>query len=34
MEQLLKEVLSLAEGNAAWLDNAAQHFEHFAVSHV
>ena len=31
MEQLLKEVLSLTEGNATWLDNAAQHFERFAA---
>jgi hypothetical protein len=31
MNELLKEVLSLAESNATWLDNAAQHFEQFAA---
>jgi hypothetical protein len=31
MQQLLKEVLSLAEGNVTWLDHAALHFEHFAA---
>jgi hypothetical protein len=31
MEPTLKEILSLAESNAKWLDDAAHHFEHFAV---
>jgi|HubBroStandDraft_6_1064221.scaffolds.fasta_scaffold1449560_1 hypothetical protein len=31
MNELVNEVLSLAEGNARWLDAAAQHFEHFAT---
>jgi len=31
MPQPLKEVLSLAESNARWLDDAAQHFEQFAT---
>jgi hypothetical protein len=31
MQQPLKEVLSLAESNARWLDDAAQHFEQFAA---
>ncbi len=31
MQQLLREVLSLAEGNATWLDHAALRFEHFAA---
>lgn len=31
MQQPLKEVLSLAESNATWLDDAAQHFEQFAA---
>jgi hypothetical protein len=31
MQQLLKEVLSLAESNATWLEDAAQHFEKFAA---
>jgi len=31
VQQPLKEVLSLAESNATWLDDAAQHFEQFAA---
>jgi hypothetical protein len=31
MQPLLKEVLSLAESNARWLEEAAQHFERVAV---
>jgi len=31
MNELVNEVLSLAEGNAKWLDAAARHFEHFAT---
>jgi hypothetical protein len=31
MQQPLNEVLSLAESNATWLDDAAQHFEQFAA---
>jgi hypothetical protein len=31
MQPLLKEVLSLAESNATWLEDAAQHFEQFAA---
>ena len=30
MQQPLKDILSLAESNARWLDDAAQHFEQFA----
>jgi hypothetical protein len=31
MEDLLKEVLTFAEGTARWLDEAAQHFENLAA---
>ena len=31
MQQPLKEVLSLAESSAEWLDDAARHFEKFAA---
>jgi hypothetical protein len=31
MQQPLKEILSLAESNATWLEDAAQHFEEFAA---
>jgi hypothetical protein len=31
MNELVNEVLSLAEGNADWLDHAARHFERFAA---
>jgi hypothetical protein len=31
MQQPLNEVLPLAESNATWLDDAAQHFEQFAA---
>jgi hypothetical protein len=31
MQQPLKEILSLAESNATWLEDAAQHFEQFAA---
>ena len=31
MEKLVKEALSLAESNATWLEDAAQHFEQFAA---
>jgi hypothetical protein len=31
MQQPLKEILSLAESNATWLEDAAQHFEQVAV---
>jgi hypothetical protein len=31
VQQLLKEVLSLAEGNATWIESAAQHFERLAA---
>jgi hypothetical protein len=30
MKELLKEVLSLAEGNPDWLDDAARYFEDYA----
>jgi hypothetical protein len=31
MQQPLKGMLSLAESNATWLEDAAQHFEEFAA---
>jgi hypothetical protein len=31
MNELVNEVLSLAEGTAEWLDAAARHFERFAT---
>jgi hypothetical protein len=31
MQQPLKEILTLAESNAKWLDDAAHHFEQFAA---
>jgi hypothetical protein len=31
MDERLREVLSLAESNTTWLDDAAQHFEQFAA---
>jgi hypothetical protein len=31
MDKLLKEVLSLAESNATWIESAAEHFEQLAV---
>lgn len=31
MEDLLKQVLDFAEGNAKWLDDAAKHFEILAA---
>jgi hypothetical protein len=31
MQQPLKEMHSLAESNATWLEDAAQHFEEFAA---
>jgi len=31
MNELVNEVLSLAEGNAKWLEHAARHFEQFAA---
>jgi hypothetical protein len=31
MNELVNEILSLAEGNAKWLDHAARHFEQFAA---
>jgi hypothetical protein len=31
MQQPLKEILSLAESNATWLEDAARHFEEFAA---
>jgi hypothetical protein len=31
MKELIKEVISLAEGDAKWLDEAARNFERFAT---
>jgi hypothetical protein len=31
MDKLLKDVLSLAESNATWIETPAEHFEHLAV---
>jgi hypothetical protein len=31
MKELVKEVLSLAESNATWIESAAEHFEQLAA---